>query len=362
MRRMTLPLAALLTLFMGQAQATSLFQQDSILVSSEHNLYAFSPSGSLRSRVPIPINASGEQARDLTLIGSDAVAVFNGTFSPLLSVMDAQGWSSRSIDGWSTVNNISYGGMASLGSQLFLTDGATSGGAARGIISLDTVSGDYQRYLTDSDYIDITLGQDGNLYALRDTYGSLDVIDPSTLTLLHTVNLGYSSYSRGVTASANGDLYVAGWNGFVSHYSASGELLDTLDIGGNLTDIDINHAGAIAVGSRFGNIYLTDLSLATFTAVSVSSGVTFTAFAEVNMPPAPPQLTASKSRKGAWITTTLSWTTQASGVDVYFNDVLRDSINGEQGSVSYTEHKKEAQTYKICNAGTELCAPVYVAN
>ena len=51
-----------------------------------------------------------------------------------------------------------------------------------------------------------------------------------------------------------------------------------------------------------------------------------------DIPPAPPVLTANSTRKGAWMTTTLNWSTEATGVDVYYNGVLVDSFDQQTTS------------------------------
>lgn len=80
-----------------------------------------------------------------------------------------------------------------------------------------------------------------------------------------------------------------------------------------------------------------------------------------DIPPAPPVLTANSTRKGAWITTTLTWSTEATGVDVYYNGVLVDSFDQQTTSSSYSDRKQFGQVYSVCNIGTQDCSE-YIAN
>lgn len=292
------------------------------------------------------------------------LAIFNGTFYPELSVFNGTHWESLNVDGWSTPNNVSYGGITSIGPVVFVTDGYTaSGGEAKGLIAidLDDGSGSSEHFINTSDYIDITLGRDNLLYALRNTYGDVDVIDPATLEIIRSVDLGHTSSSRGVTANAEGMIFMVSWNGYIGHYDASGVLLNTLPIGGNLHDIDIDSNGKITVGSRFGQVYLTDETLSTFTEIPVTGSNTFVSFASTSTSPEPPVLTGTHSKQGRDVLTILSWSTDAPGVDIYFNGQLIESISGER-SATYSYFKKVSQTFVVCNTGTADCSSEYIAN
>ena len=123
------------------------------------------------------------------------------------------------VAGWSIPNNTTYGGIVSIANKVFVTDGFTcNGGEARGIIVIDLNDGTSNRFISDKDYIDIALGGDGLLYALQNTYGALDVIDPVSLAIVRSVALGHTSSSRGVTANANGDIFMASLDGYVAQY------------------------------------------------------------------------------------------------------------------------------------------------
>jgi len=246
--------------------------------------------------------------------------------------------------------------------MIFVTDGYTgSGGELKGLIAIDLEDGTSQRFIDTSDYIDITLGQDDLFYALRNSYGDVDVIDPTTLVIVRSVDLGHTSASRGVTANAEGMIYMVSWDGYIGYYDSSGALLNTLSIGGDLQDIDIDSTGRIIVGSRFGQAYLTDETLSTFSEIQATSSNTFVSFVSPITAPEPPVLTGTHRKIGRNIQTTLSWSTDAPGVDVYFNGQLIENIFGESTAI-YSYFKKLSQVFEVCNIGTTDCSSEYIAN
>lgn len=349
----------------GAVMADTGFQAGNILVSTGNTVYEYTSDGILVTQVPVPASPDNETVRDITMLEDGRLAVFNGTFLPALSVFDGVTWTNLSVDGWSVPNNLSYGGIASIDGTVFVTDGFTyNGGEGRGLIAIDMTNGTNQRFADSSDYIDITLGRDGLLYALRSVYGALDVVDPATFTILRSVDLGHTSGSRGVIANADGMIYMISWDGYIAHYDSDGVLLNTLFIGGDLHDIDMDDTGRLIVGSRFGQVYITDESLSTFNEITVGSTNTFVAFVTPLSPidvPAPPVLSGTHKKRGRHIHTTLTWTTEASGVDVYFNGELIDTVSGTN-TATYAFFKNQSQVFMVCNTGTSDCSSEYVAN
>lgn len=346
------------------ALADTGFQAGNILVSTENIVHEYTAAGEWVSQVPIPASPANEVARDITVLEDGKLAVFNGTFSPVLSIFDGVDWTDSSVDGWSSPNTLYHGGITSIGDTVFVTDSFTyNGGEARGLIAFDLRDGTNQRFADTSDYIDITLGKDGLLYALKNVYGALDIVDPATFSVLRSVALGHTSASRAAIANADGMIYMVGWNGSIAHYDPNGVLLNTLHIGGDLFDIDIDNDGRIIVGSRFGQAYLTDESLSSFSEISAGTSSTFVAFVTpVTLPePAPPVLVGSHERQGRNIHTTLNWTTEATGVDVYFNGQLIDTVT-DANTASYSYFKKLSQVFVVCNIGTSDCSNEYIVN
>jgi|GEM_PF-2385682 len=251
---------------------------DTLLISSGNTVLEYTVDGQLVRTLPIP---SSDYARDLTVSPGGGIELYNGTFTPSLSRYDsaAAAWTHWTYAGWSTVNNVSYGGIASCQSAIFVTDMATAGaGAPRGLVRFDLFTGAAQRFADTVDFIDVTLGQDGRLYALASNEYTVYVYDASTLALVRTVSL--PAYVRAITASATGELYGASWDDHIYRFSASGVLLGQLHSGAyDLIDIDISSVTQeVAVGSRFGTVILTDLELGSLHAFSVGNSEAFVSF------------------------------------------------------------------------------------
>src|SRR5262249_35258372 len=88
--------------------------------------------------IPAPPGTSGDTARDLIQDSPGNVLVSNGTFPPALATYNAgTGWTQQGYAGWSTVNNVSYGGIGLLQNYVYVTDMTTAGdpaGPSNGII------------------------------------------------------------------------------------------------------------------------------------------------------------------------------------------------------------------------------------
>lgn len=251
--------------------------QGNIVVSNLNTgvLREYTPAGSIVRSWSFPDFSGGFfDLRGVAVAPSGEVHAYNGTFTPQLSTLvpTTGAISSRAFAGWSTVNNISYGGVGVSGSGVFATDMATfSGGEAQGIVRFSTTGGATTRFATAQEYQDLTVGKDGLLYALRASSfdDNIDVYNPDTLALVRTVTLSGAAGAadiRGIAVAADGAIYGAGWNGDVYKISDTGGTLNSRTTGfSNLTDIDLTAGGQLVVGSRFGTIILTDVTLASQT-------------------------------------------------------------------------------------------------
>ena len=354
-----------ITHFMPSALAQTNFQQNNILISSDNYVHEYEPNGTFIQKVKIPQVAPNEYARDLAVSVSGHVAVFNGTFTPKLSIYNGKRWSGFEIEGWSTINHVSYGGIAAFGNDIYLTDLMTAnGGEARGIIEIDFNKVAAKRFFEDSDFSDITLGQDGMLYALKQPSGLIEVINPLTSDVLQTVALDRSTSSSGITANKDGEIFIASSNGYIAHFDVEGQFIKSLHIGTNLTDIDLDDAGRIIVGSRFGSIFVTDESFSSYNEISVTDSITYVSFASPTAPFGelePPVLTGSHKTGVRKVMTTLSWTPVSSAVNVFLNDRKVEKVIGTL-SKTYTYSRKIPQVFKVCMFGTNKCSEEYIAN
>jgi hypothetical protein len=188
--------------------------------------------------------------RDIAVSSNGNVQAFNGTFTPQLTTLVPTGptFTSQPFTGWSTINNISYGGIGNFGSATFVTDMATaSPGGPQGIVRFGN-GGSPVRFASTNDYQDLTVGGDGLIYALRGGAPSfnVDVFDPNTLGLVRSIPLDASLVSadvRGLAVSSAGSMFAAAWNGTVYAMNSSGTITNSRVTGfSNLTDIDLDNA------------------------------------------------------------------------------------------------------------------------
>jgi hypothetical protein len=269
-----------------------------LLITSEvpgtlaYNLKEYTQQGALVSSQPIP-QAPGsteyEDARGLSVDPSGNVNIYDGTFTPSLATLSAatQTWSFQTFDGWSTVANISYGEVAAYKNFVFASDMFTyNGGEPNGIVRFDSSGGTPVRFAQGNDFIQVTLGQDGVLYGLQGT--TVKTYDPDTLAAGRTFTLqgGPDSDIRSIAVDASGQILAATWGGYLAEYDASGQFIPNHSIrlpgqfggGENLINVALDTDGQVAVGGRFGEIYLTDESLANVQTIQTNQWVTFVTF------------------------------------------------------------------------------------
>src|SRR5262245_5438009 len=129
--------------------------------SSDNTVREFTRAGTLvQTFGPVPTGPGGDgSTRDLYVDGAGRVQIFNGTFSPYLTTLTpAAGpgsatYAQTTLPGWSTVNNLTYGGVAVQGNAAFVTDMATfSGGEPRGLVRFNLSTGVGTRFASTSDY------------------------------------------------------------------------------------------------------------------------------------------------------------------------------------------------------------------
>src|SRR5438046_5735974 len=99
----------------------------------------------------------------------------------------------KTVPGWSQFGRTFYGGLAVFGQFVFASDQSNgSPGDTRGLIRFDSRSGyAFTRFASDQDFSDVSLGNDGNLYAIDSGQSFQHVVkvyDPITLRLVKSVN------------------------------------------------------------------------------------------------------------------------------------------------------------------------------
>lgn len=319
----------------------------------------FTSTGSLvrTVNIPAPPGTSSDTARDLVQDSGGKVYVYNGTFTPALATYNpsTSTWSQQNYTGWSTVNNVSYGGIGLYQNYIFTTDMTTAGdpaGQSNGIIRFNLSNSTATRFANGTDFSDLNVGLDGKVYALAGQ--TLSVYDPSTLALVRTVTLPSGNDYRGVTVNAAGDIFTANWGNTVTHFSSTGALLSSVTLTGpgggtwfgSPMDIDVASDGTLAVGTYSGHVVqmTSNFTNITYFLASSTAGV-FVTFAAYQAP-SPPSVSiadysASEGNSGTtafpFAITLSAATTQSNTVQFYVYNgtaTIGSDIQTASGSVT----------------------------
>jgi hypothetical protein len=218
----------------------------------------------LRSEANPPApNSTSNGPHDVDVTADGRWVVFNGHFETSLNVYDpvTDTWQQGTFPGWTSVGNDSYGGLTTAGNYVYVPDMFTyNGGEPTGIVRFDLDDLSAQRFASGTEYTDLNIGLDGLLYALRGDYGPIDVYNPRSMVKLRTVTPTSGGTYRGVTADADGNLFVIDWNEDLWKFSPTGQTLASVDLSAatqndvsDTHDVDISNDGQyLVVGSRFG--------------------------------------------------------------------------------------------------------------
>lgn len=227
--------------------------------------------------VPDPIEGwrGTEYARDIAVIGTDTILVYNGTFEPYVSMLDlnTNSWSHFTDPNMWTVNNGSYGGIAADENFVYVTSMGPDYYNADGAVRFDLTTLSSFELNAGVGAIDLNLGLDGLLYILYPG-GSpggrfINVYDPDTMALIDEISLaaifGHTAH-RAIAINSASEIFIADWDGDIQKIDPLGNVVDETNVCNvsstcNLYDIDINSSGDIIVTSRFADIILLDSDL-----------------------------------------------------------------------------------------------------
>ncbi|MFN0018151.1 MAG: Ig-like domain-containing protein [Pirellulaceae bacterium] len=262
-------------------------------------LQVFSPAGSLLSDIPVPVGTGGDApVRDLVVDSARNVEFYNGTSDPILSILDPRRgtFSSQTTAGWSTANFSSFGGIASLGNYIYVTDMATGTGAdlQQGLIRYNITDSTFTRFATTLNFIDVAAGQDGLIYAFEFTPTVLPAVpappynvwvyDPANLAFVRTVALVSPELPLAIAVNPQGQIFAVNGDNLIYEFNPNGSLRRTLSTGGtNLNDIDISPEGQlIAAGATGSVVVMNDPGHDLPSSFTVGNTQAFVAFGNLN--------------------------------------------------------------------------------
>lgn len=236
--------------------------------SSSSYAQEYTLSGALVQSWTIPTFAA-ENAHGVGVDASGNVIVYNGTFSPSLTVIDpiTGTRTNYSYAGWNTVNNVHFGNLAVSGHYAYATDdeAANDGPNQNGVVRFDTTNGSAQRFLAGSDTTSLSLGLDNTLYVVwPDTspgQNELPMMDPQTMAVKNTLNLPMAI--SGATADALGNIYVSSGS-TIYKLDDQGNILGSLNTAFALDNIKISPTDQLLSDNNGGQIVLTTTALASY--------------------------------------------------------------------------------------------------
>ncbi len=274
---------ALLFIAVSQPANADPLTAGNILVTSGDTLFEYTPFGIQVQSIAVPCcEAPPENARDIIVDQNGNVQVYNGTADPFLSTYNPSSdtWMHHTHPGWSTVANSAYGGIGTYQNFVYVTDMRTydDSGAdeAKGIIRFNIDDFSSQRFAEAFEFIDLTVGIDGLVYGLSDEY-TVNVYDPLSMELLRTISL--ATGVRGIAVNEAGDIFGASWDDYIYHFDNNGVIQKSINSGSlDPYDIDISLDGQLVVGSRFGDVILTDESLGSVSSFNVGFHHPFVAY------------------------------------------------------------------------------------
>jgi hypothetical protein len=263
------------------------FNPNDLLVVWTNTLYEYTTSGSVVQSIAVPYpggRPGTENVRGVVNGPGGQAYVFNGTFNPYMSWVDPTSgvWNNTTYAGWNVAGNISYGEIGVYKQYIFAPDMNAASGPQIGIVRFDTSTGTATRFASTLEYSALTVGLDGNVYAIGSF--NIDEYDPVTTNLIRHIHVeNISTDPRGLAVDASGNIFTSDWGGSVYEFDPNANLLNSLNLhDGNLIDMDVAAGGQIVVGAWSGDVLLTTealTSVSKFQANS-SSSQTYVAFAD----------------------------------------------------------------------------------
>jgi hypothetical protein len=264
----------------------------------ESTVFEYTRAGTQVQALPVPYPATPrprtEYVRDIVATGTREVLAYNGTFAPFLSIHDTGtgGWVHSTHPAWETENNTTYGGIAARDRYVYVTDMHNSDTRLGGIVRFDRSNSTSAAFPYREQFSDLTVGQDGLLYALHTSEWNVSVIDPETMARLRVISLDALGI-RAIAVDAAGHIFAASEDNLVYHFDAAGVTLDSAPTGIEPPgDIDLAPNGDIALGADDGHVILTNKAFSDMRLFPVGNrepepASAFVAFveADVNRPP-----------------------------------------------------------------------------
>ena len=262
--------------------------------SVSYRINAFDSFGNVLQTIvpPVPpMSGDSQNPRDLVVSNDGQIHLYNGTFDPYVSTYspNTNSWSHQTHSGWSTINNVSYGGIVRFDNNVIVTNMSTAGNPSSGLVVIDQTTGDSMDIGIGFGATDVTRGLDDSLWVLGTGSFAFE-FDSTTFEAGRMVNLSAAIGNdiRSIAVDGNGDFYVGDWGGSISRLDSDGNLVSSLSPGaGSIIDVDVSSDGLLAFGTRLDGAWLTDTSFGTPLQVESGRWNSFVTFVSPNAIPEP---------------------------------------------------------------------------
>jgi hypothetical protein len=268
------------------------------IIFSGKYLAEYTPGGTLVQDiiVPFPTANNGNisyYAGDLVVDKNGEVEIYNGSDAASYLTgynFQQQAWRHHTYPGWNPwVSYHTSDGIATFGNYVYVTDATTNDFGqptqTQGIIRIDLSDYSSQRYAGELRFCHLTVGLDGLLYGIvgGTTGNQLNAYNPTTMQLVKTVYLTDFQNSpqnvHQIAVNRTGEIFATAFA--VHHFDASGKMVKSLQLPGNLTDIEISNDNRIAAATG-GTVTLLDESLNIIGSFNAPNGAGHLAFTNTN--------------------------------------------------------------------------------
>jgi hypothetical protein len=185
---------------------------------------------------------------------------------------------SYALDGLGGASNGTLGTIISVGDELLVND---SGHPTYGIAKLNLLTKNWTDSISNDNnvgFIDLALGFNGFIYGLQNQYGEVEKIDPVSLEVVKSINLGRDYEMRAIAVDQAGFIFIVTWEGEIIRYDSKGEFQALMKIDSRLSDVDLNAEGQIIATGADKTVFILDRVLDSYEMIALSTLSSDTAF------------------------------------------------------------------------------------
>ena len=112
-----------------------------------------------------------------------------------------------------------------------------------------------------TEWTNVSIGLDNLGYAHSSYSGQLHVFDPISMQTVHGLMFSVPSVIVSIAVNEDGEIFGVAWDDKIYHMDNHGRILNSIESGIDLFDIEISEKGQFVVSGRRGDIMLLDENL-----------------------------------------------------------------------------------------------------